>query len=234
MTHRPRIGVACPAPGERAALAEWLDAGGFEPVGMFNEVSISRELDAEAFEVLIVDEALVASGAVSQAMRARGTRRPLIIISNPPDASPKRKTSLHAMTMTRPVAHEDLLLAVSLALAEGRPARRSPRLQVPLLSSTIDGVASQLVDVSAEGLRLELSEQHRGSVPPFFTVRVPAFNVVIIAKRVWVARAATASSGRVWCGATLASGAEYAGGAWRALLEMAPVAALPTRTARLF
>lgn len=232
MTNRPRIGVACPAPGERAALAEWLDAGGFEPVSMLNEISIARELDARPFEVLIVDRALFASGAVTQAMRARNVRRPLIIIGNPEDDNARQAAPRNATLMRRPVGRDELMLAVSLALAEGRPARRSPRLAVPRLASTVDGVSSQLVDVSAEGMRLELSDQHRGLVPPFFTVRIPAFNVAIVAKRVWVAPAAQ-RQGRLWCGASLPTGAARAGEGWRALLDTAPVVSRRRQTTTL-
>ncbi len=216
MSIQPRIGVACPAPGERAALADWLRDGGFEPVAMFNEISVARELDEHAFEVLIVDTDLISTG-VLDLMRKRGIRRPLIIIGDAGRAG-SGEPPRDATQLTRPLSREELMLAVSLALAEGRPARRSPRLPVPGLSASIDGVPAQILDVSNEGIRLELSEQHRGSVPPFFTLRVPAFNIVIVAQRVWVS--ASAVAGKLWCGATLEPNAASTLG-WRAMLETA-------------
>jgi hypothetical protein len=216
MSIGPRIGVACPAPGERAALADWLRDAGFEPVAMFNEISVARELDQHAFEVLIVDRELISAG-VLELMRKRGIRRPLIIIGDDCTAD-AGETPRDASRVSRPLSRDVLMLAVSLALAEGRPARRSPRMSVPGLSASIDGVPAQILDVSNEGLRLELSEQHRGSVPPFFTLRVPAFNIVLVAQRVWVASSPVA--GRLWCGAALEPKAASTLG-WRAMLETA-------------
>lgn len=218
-------------PGERAALAEWLHDGGFEPVTMLNEISVARELTEHPFELLIVDEELMASGAVPDVLRSRGVRRPLIVIGNEAAQAGRRTAPRDATRMTRPVAQDELMLAVSLALAEGRPARRSPRVAVPRLASTVDGLPSQLVDVSHEGLRLELAEQHRGSVPPLFTVRIPSFNVAVVAKRVWVAPASGQTPGRVWCGAVLANGPT--GEAWRTLLETAPTVGQRSQVVRL-
>jgi hypothetical protein len=179
---------------------------------MFNEVSVARELDEHAFEVLVVDRELISAG-VLELMRKRGIRRPLIIIGDGDGEIPR-----DASRVSRPLSRDDLMLAVSLALAEGRPARRSPRVPVPGLNASIDGVPAQVLDVSNEGLRLELSEQHRGSVPPFFTVRIPGFNIVLVAQRVWVTSSPVA--GKLWCGAMLEPKAASTLG-WRALLETA-------------
>jgi hypothetical protein len=214
MVVRPRIGVACPAPGERAVVMDWLKVGGFDPVAMASEASVARELDDDLFEALILDADLVSAGAVRM-MRNRGVRRPLIILVN---AVPHAGLPKDATLVTRPLSRDELMLAVSLALAEGRPARRSPRLPVPRLHSTIDGTPAQILDVSNEGVRLELSDEHRGAVKPFFTLRVPAFNVAVVVQRIWVT--ASPAAGKLWCGASLAPNAAASLG-WKSMLETA-------------
>ena len=94
-----------------------------------------------------------------------------------------------ASWITRPATKDTFTLSIALALAEGRPARRSPRQVVPKLLATIDGVASKIVDVSDEGVRLEIPTGASAALPPFFMLKVPAFGVAAKVKRVWVAHA---------------------------------------------
>ena len=63
--------------------------------------------------------------------------------------------------------------------------------------SSIDGVSSKVVDVSAEGVRLEITGASPSALPPYFTLRVPGFGVAAKVKRVWVAMPA---QGSMWCG----------------------------------
>jgi hypothetical protein len=43
-----------------------------------------------------------------------------------------------------------------------------------------------VLDVSHEGVRLEIAERYRSSLPRYFTLRVPVFNVAVTVQRVWV------------------------------------------------
>lgn len=230
MSTGPRIGVGCPLPAERAAVADWLRAGGFEPVIVRDESAVASELDGRGFELLIADAAWAVAGAVDRMLRTRGVRRPLVLITDASAPGPRAPLPRDATTVSRPLAQSDLVLAVSLALAEGRPARRSRRVAVPYLPSTMDGVPSQVVDVSNEGLRVELSDRHRGIVPPFFTVRIPAFDIAVLARRVWVGPAATTGAGRLWCGAALG---RAPADAWLKLVETAPTAGARSQVVRL-
>ena len=150
-------------------------------------------------------------------MRLLGANRPLILIGDP--GTPQSKVPRDASWLDRGVSQESLLLSVALALAEGRPARRSPRKPVSHLISSIDGVVSQVLDVSSEGVRLELAGVAATALPPVFTMRVPAFGVVTTVKRIWVANPGRRA---LWCGGTVVRTSPKAAFAWKTLVDTAP------------
>jgi hypothetical protein len=88
----------------------------------------------------------------------------------------------------------------------------------------VDGVASRVIDVSYEGVRLELAAKDRAALPPYFTVRVPLFDVAVLVQRVWMG-SATDAAGVLWCGASLARNPQRSEIAWRNLVDRAPVSA---------
>jgi hypothetical protein len=190
-----KIGVACPIPGERAAFLEWLSLAGYEPVPMLNIDSVGRDLSSRPIEALIADVSLVSAADLPRIVRTLGANRPLVLVGDPANAI--EDVPRDATWIDRPVTRDTFLLSVALALAEGRPARRSPRKLVPRLMSSIDGVSSKVVDVSAEGVRLEINGASPATLPPYFTLRVPGFGVAAKVKRVWVAMPA---QGSMWCG----------------------------------
>jgi hypothetical protein len=85
--------------------------------------------------------------------------------------------------------------------------------------SSIDGVSSKLVDISAEGVRLEISGASPAALPPFFTLRVPGFGVAAKVKRVWVAMPA---QGSMWCGGIVERQADKNAAAWNKFVANAP------------
>src|SRR5688572_23424947 len=149
-----RIGVACPLPGERAAFLEWLTDTGYEPVPMLNLETVAKELPARPIEALIADVALVSAADLPRVVRMLGPNRPLILVGAAKDRI--EEVPRDASWITRPATKDIFGLSIALALAEGRPARRSPRQVVPKVLATIDGVASKIIDVSDEGVRLEI------------------------------------------------------------------------------
>ena len=212
-----KIGVACPIPGERAAFLEWLNLAGYEPVPMLDIDGVSRDLSARPIEALIADVSLVSASDLPRVVRTLGVNRPLVLVGHPEDAI--EEVPRDAAWMARPVTRETFLLQLALALAEGRPARRSPRKLVPNLLSSIDGVSSNLVDVSAEGVRLEIKGASSASLPPFFTLRVPGFGIAAKVKRVWVAAPA---KGSMWCGGIVERQAGNGAVAWNKFVQNAP------------
>jgi hypothetical protein len=224
MSAQPRIGLACPRPRERAELLEWCSHG-FHPIPMIDAGSIVRELDGDGFEALIIDADLAVSGDTPFVLRNLDRNRPIIMIG---DADPMLLSDTGRRDVTylrRPLGREEVLLAVSLALAEGRPARSSPRRLVARLQATVESVPACVIDVSYEGIRLEMPERHRSTLPPFFTVRVPMFGVSVVGKRVWVNNAMQRDADRAfWCGVRLERNPTRATAAWNALVDNAPLA----------
>ena len=105
-----------------------------------------------------------------------------------------------ASWLERPVTADGLTLGVALALAEGRPVRRSARKNVLHLPATVDGVVSQVLDVSNEGVRLQVKTSTASTLPPYFTLRVEVFGVVTVVQRAW---AMQPSQHTVVCGGTI-------------------------------
>lgn len=212
-----RIGVACPVAGERAAFLEWLTLAGYEPMPMLNIDTFGRDLAARPLEALIADVSLVSINDLPRIVKTLGQNRPLVLVGDPKDAI--EEVPCYATWIDRPVTRDTFLLSVALALAEGRPARRSPRKIVPRLMSSIDGVSSKIVDISLEGVRLEITGSSPAALPPFFTLRVPGFGVAAKVKRVWVAMPA---QGSMWCGGILERQAEKNTKAWNKFVANAP------------
>ena len=217
MSIRIRIAVACPIPGERAAFIEWLDAAGYEPVPMLDVRSILSGAEARPMEAIIIDNSMAPAAEMPAIIRALGPNRPVILVGDKGTAP--SYVNRDASWLDRPVAHDGFLMSIALALAEGRPARRSPRKMVSPLVSSIDGIASQVLDVSREGVRLELNGAQSNNLPPMFTMRVPTFNVVTTVKRVWVTQAGQRST---WCGGTVVRTSPKATAAWQTLVDTAP------------
>ena len=217
MSTKVRVGVACPIAGERAAFTEWLDAAGYDPVPMLDLDSLGVHLTVKPIEALIADVRFVPAAELPRIVRALGPNRPLLLVGAPgtgPEAVPRDATWIE-----RPVTRENFLLLVALAFAEGRPARRSPRKFVPKLMSTIDGVAAKVMDVSAEGVRLEVCEVQTAALPPYFTLRVPGFGLAIKVKRVWVTQPA---NGAMSCGGIIDKAPAKTKHSWLTFIEAAP------------
>lgn len=213
-----RIGVACPILGERAAFMEWLQAAGYEPVPMLDLDLLARDLSTRPVEALIADVTLVPAIELPRLIRILGANRPLIVVGEP--ASALERVPRDVTWIDRPVTRENFLLSIALALAEGRPARRSPRKRVPRLLSQIDGVSAKVMDVSSEGVRLEVAGATPSALPPYFTLRVSAFGIATRVKRVWVA---TPGQGELWCGGIIERGQPArAEAAWARFVDTAP------------
>lgn len=221
MPNPVKIGVACPIPGERAAFLEWLNLAGYDPVPMISIESVSRELPFKPIEALVADVSLVSAADLPRVIRVLGPNRPLALVGNPEDAI--EEVPRDATWIDRPVTRDTFILSIALALAEGRPARRAPRKLVPRLLAAVDGVSAKLVDVSSEGVRLEIPGATPSVLPPYFILKVPAFGVAAKVKRVWVA---TPSQGSVWCGGTIErQGDKATATPWTNFVATAPNAA---------
>jgi hypothetical protein len=219
MPERTRIIVALPDPAEGAAVADWLSADGFEPVRRSTPGTAAGEMQARAFDLLIADAAW-AVGTTLQTGRARNPLAPTILIGQAVD---RRSMAVNAQTMymSRPIERAVLSCFVSMALLDDRPVRRSPRKTVQRFDALVNGVPSGIVDVSPEGLRLEVARDQRGALPPYFAVRVPLVGVAIIARRMWTM--SSSKRGSTVCGAALSHNRASSEDAWRSFVDTIPV-----------
>jgi hypothetical protein len=224
---RTRIAVASRSPGERAAIIEWLDAGGYHGLSVPIATAPPREIEALNFEMLIIEADLMTVGSLMHVARYRPTPRPVIVVGDADVEAEVEAERRGASYLVRPVDRSALLFAVTLALAEGRPMRRSPRKPVARMAAAVDGVTSRVVDVSYEGVRVELPATERSALPPQFTLKVPLFEVAVLVHRVWMCAGTTPQTpGMLWVGGSLDRNPQRSEVAWRTLVEQAPSAAL--------
>jgi CheY-like chemotaxis protein len=214
---RTRIVVASPHAAERDTFAEWLVAGGFDPIRAATVPAAIAAMAARPFDLLIADVAWAFSQGLDAAGRPhrRQPLTPTIVIGDAPSQALVRG----AMYVGRPVDRDTLVCTIAMALMDERPVRRSPRKVVDRFDAIVDGVRSHVIDVSREGLRLEIPAIRRVSLPPFFSVRVPIVGLALMVQRMWGMRRSVAAS---WYGAALARNSHRAEQAWRDFVEALP------------
>jgi hypothetical protein len=218
---RPRVIVALPDSTEGATVAEWLSANGFEPLLRTSPAAAAGDMQTRAIQLLIADANWAVGTALQSVTRSRGQLVPTILIG---EAIERRAAAVNAQTMymTRPIEKAVLSCFVSMALMDDRPVRRSPRKTVKRFDALVNGIPSGIVNVSAEGLRLEVPRDKRATLPPYFAVRVPLVGVAVIAKRMWT-MSPSSQAATVWCGAALSHNRASSEERWRAFVDTVPI-----------
>jgi len=228
MPFRPRVVLAVPDVTESRMLAAWLDAEGLEPVQRSTAKAAADELRSQPFDLLIADAMFIASN-LKTAGRARHSETPAIIMGDS-SWSPKFPSGGQDMFLERPTDRATFVCTVTMALMDGRPERRSPRRAVNPFSATVNGVPSHIIDVSKEGMRLEMPRDRR-LVTPQFILRVPLVGVSLTVQRMWMLTSRNNSDDDVmWCGGALGGISPAAEQAWRLFIETLPDAGSDTHT----
>ncbi len=220
MSVRPRIVVASPDPAEAAQLADWLTAEGIEPVPILTLAAAIDEVQARPFDVLIADAAFAFEGSLHAVARTNNPRAPLVVLGGPDAAARADRYGL--FHLDRPLDHALLLCHVTMAMLEGRPARRSERKRIPRFDAVVDGTQGFVIDVSNEGLRFEFTRRFAPS--PQFGVRIPLVGIALTVRRVWVTTAPAERAARAWCGVELYEPHPRAEENWRAFVSSVPSA----------
>lgn len=199
MPDRASIALACPVHGERSAVSGWLTESGYHPVAIQDLTCLDDDLQANPFEALIADMALVPrEDYLWDLVRRLGSNRPLMVLG---DASRLPRAVLNDLSVVeRPLTREAVLLTVALALAEGRPARKFPRRYVEPIPALAHGVAVTVREASAGGVGIELTGARTSVLPPYFDLRIPEFGVHVRVKRAWMASAGAEATR---CGGTV-------------------------------
>jgi hypothetical protein len=216
MSVRPVIVVASPDRSEVARLSDWLTAEALEPVGARSLETAIHEVQSRTFDVLIADAKFAFDGDLQARARTHNARAPLVVLGNAAtEARAERNGMFHVV---RPVDQTLLLCHVAMAIAEGRPARRSERTRIAPFEAVVEGAEAYVIDVSNEGLRLEVP-RGRSVPPPHFALRVPLIGVTLTVRRVWMSTAPAEHGGAAWCGAELYQAHPRATQKWRAFVS---------------
>jgi hypothetical protein len=209
-----------PQADERAAISEWVRAAGFEPVVLVDACFVQSEMSGQPPVMVVADAALLTPIFIA-GLRKGDPNRPIMAIGHGGTANQSHLARKNITFHERPLDEASLLLAMTLAQAEGRLARRSERKAVRV-PTTIEGTAAMLVDVSNEGLRLEVDANQGAKLSPQFVVQVTVLKMAVPVQRVWV-RSAAGSVRKVQCGGTLLAHDERTLRAWQRLTDpMAP------------
>jgi hypothetical protein len=222
MSDKPRIIVALTDRAEAVVVADWLVDEGFEPVRCPTPRSAVEEMRARPFDLLVADAAANGRPPLRPEGRARRPLTPAILIGNVAAGRGETVTS-QPMSLTRPLDRAVFSCYVTMAILEGSPLRRSERKLVNPLEARVNGVPAHILDVSIEGVRIEMARERRAALPPYFTVRVPIMGVGVNVRRVW-ARASTGPAAALWYGGSLLPNRSSAIQGWKSMIETLPSA----------
>lgn len=221
MPNQTRVIVALPDSAECAAVADWLAAEGFEPVVRASLQTAADEMHSRPFDLLLADETFVFRQGLRAGGRIRNGRVPTIVIGGAPDAPANDAMSAQVMYLSRPVDRTLLACFVSMAILDGRPTRRSMRKPVARFDAFVNGLPVRLVDVSNEGMRIEMPPGRLAPLAAAFSIRIPFVGVSVTAHRMW-SRTVAAGSAVTSYGAALAQNRPTAERAWRLFVETIP------------
>jgi hypothetical protein len=215
VTNRPRVIIALPDSFETSEVAEWLLEDGFEPVKRPTPQTAADEMRDRPFALLIAD----AGFAFRNGLHAR--QAPAIIVGE--EARHGESISGQTVYLSRPIDRTMLGCFVSMAILDTRQARRSVRKSVNRFDAVVNGVPSHIVDISVEGLRLEVPGGRRTALPPYFTVRVPLVGVAVMVQRMW-SRSSPRHGAALWYGAALSQNRVTITDAWKRFVDTIPAA----------
>jgi hypothetical protein len=217
---RPKAIVSLSNSTEGTAIADWLRSDGFEPV-------LRTTAQAAAAEMLLPFTLLIADVSHRRPLmqtRGRNPLTPTILIGNAATASQGDALGAQTMYLSRPINRAIFTCFVAMAMLDNRPVRRSIRKAVNRFEAVVNGVPSHIVDISAEGLRLEMWRDGRSALPPYFTVRVPLVGVAVGVQRMWTQSASSRRESSIWYGGALLHNRASINQAWRAFVDTVPAA----------
>jgi hypothetical protein len=220
MPFRPRIAIALATSTDCTSIADWLTAEGFEPMKFVSSVRLPDELKHRPFEVLVVD-AQHAVAAIGLA-RTRQPQVPVIVVGGQDAAAEAQALARGASYLARPLDRALFSCTIAMAVMESRPVRRSER-KPARFEVLVHGVPSRIVDVSREGLRLEIPRLRKvGPPPPLFDVAVPMLGVSVNVRRLWTSNPPEMVGQTIWYGGELSNNTKRVELAWFTLVDALP------------
>jgi AmiR/NasT family two-component response regulator len=222
MKTSPRIVITTPDLRESSNFADWMDAEGFTPIRKILPAAAASEVQSRACDLLIADITVAVRDKLFEALRTspHNRRTPIVLVGGGDEDERARADMWHAFYVERPVDGASLVCAASMAMLEGRPVRRFPRKSIDRFQAVVNDVPAYIVDVSKEGLRLEIPRDRKASPPlPHFKVRIPMVGLALTVQRVW---ASSRDSGAFACGGALAQNRPKATQGWQAFVDAVP------------
>ena len=220
MPFRPRIAIATGFTAERTAISDWLSSEGFEPFPLSNPTLITDELRRRSFELVVIDAAH--AGLAINAVRASQLQTPVVVVGPPDPVAESQAIARGATYLTRPVDQALITCTIAMAVMESRPVRRSER-KPARFEVTVQGVPSRIIDVSREGMRLEIPRLRKAAPPPpMFDVALPMLGVSLNVKRLWTSSPPECVGQTIWYGGELSNNSRRAELAWLTLVDALP------------
>jgi CheY-like chemotaxis protein len=222
MAGRLRVIVATPHGAEREVVADWLASDGLDPVRFSTSADAADDMRVHHFDLLITDFGFGFRDGLDVISRPhrRNPETPAIVIGESVAAQTQAELR-GAMFLARPIDRGTLACTVALAVMDERPVRRSRRKPANRFNAVVEGLASHILDVSNEGLRLEVPNDGRDLSE--FRVDVPLIGVELVVQQMWAnARPDVERAGVAWYGGVLARNTSQAEQAWREFVEALP------------
>ncbi|MGE0812967.1 MAG: hypothetical protein AB7O28_27105 [Vicinamibacterales bacterium] len=211
------VGLACPNAYERRTFAAWLADAGMEVTPLIDACRVESDVAGKRLDCIVADADLLASGVLAS-LRRHAPRVPVVAVANA-GAPGGGATGRSAVTVvTRPIDGPALALAVSLAHGEARQGRRHARKPAAAFPAHVSDVHAEILDVSHDGVRIEIARTDAARLGPQFRLRVPMVALDIVVRRAWVGRG---RGDRVQCGARLGTLTGPERLAWDRVLELA-------------
>jgi hypothetical protein len=216
---RQQVIVATPLAEECGALAAWLEAESFQAIARSTPQTAIDAVAGPPFDLLIADAGFVLTAGLRGFGFARFRETPVIVLGNADDGRACAPLGSQVMFLERPVDRAVFVCTVTMALMEARAERRSPRRPVTPFEALVNGEESHIIDVSKEGVRLELPRTRR-MVTPNFIMRVPIVGVGVSVQRRWVRVPRSDEKIPVmWCGGELHQNTLSAEQGWRRFID---------------
>jgi hypothetical protein len=233
MPLRQQVIVATAETAELAALSAALEAESFDVIRRGNARAAADAVTTQPFDLAVVDASFVLNGGVRPMGLARFRETPAIVIGDAAAARACAALGTQIMFLERPIDPVAFICTATMALMESRPERRSRRWTVHPLEATVNGMQSLIIEVSREGVRLEIPRDRRAATPQF-TMRVPLVGVGVSVQRRWVRMPTPGEDSEVmWCGGQLHRNSELNEQAWcrfiGTLIDAGPRASLTQR-----
>ena len=216
---------------QRDLLHRWLVSAGYH-VDLAADFDDARNrLNVSSHDLLVADVKLGAYNGLHLAIwtRGRSLATRTLLIGDSDRVLQREAERERAVYLTLPLNEQAFLAAVSGILGAHSPARRSPRKRVAL-DAIVDGVLASVVDLSHEGLCLAMQNAEALTLPAFFTLHLPSYDVSCRVQRVWLNRP-TAPGGTLFCGASLPRLDSDTALFWKSLVDKLPEASVTAQSA---